>query len=122
MARPLRLEYAGAFYHVTARGDRREQTYDDDEDRSRWLEILSKVCDRCNWRIHAYCLMDNHYHVVIETPGANLSKGMRQLYGGLYAILQSSAQSSWTCFFRVDINRSSLTKRVIYSNFADMSF
>jgi putative transposase len=81
MTRPLRLEYAGAIYHVTSRGDRREPIYDDDNDRSRWLKILSKVCDRFSWRIHAYCLMDNHYHVVIETPEGNLSKGMRQLNG-----------------------------------------
>jgi putative transposase len=81
MARALRLEYAGAIYHVTSRGDRRELIYDDDDDRSRWLEIISKVCDRFNWHIYAYCLMDNHYHVVIETPEGNLSKGMRQLNG-----------------------------------------
>lgn len=81
MARPLRLEYAGAIYHVTSRGDCREPIYDDNEDRSRWLEIISQTCDRFNWRVHAYCLMDNHYHVVIETPDGNLSKGMRQLNG-----------------------------------------
>lgn len=81
MARPLRLEYPGALYHVTSRGDRREPIYDDDGDRTNWLEVLSKVCQRFNWRVHAYCLMDNHYHIVIETPEGNLSKGMRQLNG-----------------------------------------
>ena len=81
MARPLRLEYAGATYHVTSPGDRREAIYDDDLDRTRWLEIIAQVCDRFNWRIHAYCLMDNHYHLVIETVDGNLSKGMRQLNG-----------------------------------------
>lgn len=81
MARPLRLEFAGAIYHVTSRGDRREAIYDDDYDRIGWIDTLAKVCDRFNWRVHAYCLMDNHYHLVVETVEANLSKGMRQLNG-----------------------------------------
>ena len=81
MARPLRLELAGGLYHVTSRGDRREHIYDNDGDREQWLENLGNVCDRYNWRCHAYCLMDNHYHIVIETAEANLSKGMRQLNG-----------------------------------------
>lgn len=66
---------------MTSRGDRREAIYEDDEDREKWLELLGHVCRRFNWRCHAYCLMDNHYHVVIETADANLSKGMRQLNG-----------------------------------------
>jgi len=81
MARPLRLELAGGLYHVTSRGDRREAIYDDDVDREKWLEILGDTCKRFNWRCHAYCLMDNHYHIVVETAEANLSKGMRQLNG-----------------------------------------
>jgi len=81
MARPLRLEISGGLYHVTSRGDRREDIYDDDEDRHYWLELLGKTCNRFNWRCHAYCLMDNHYHIVIEIAEANLSKGMRQLNG-----------------------------------------
>jgi putative transposase len=81
MARPLRLELAGGLYHVTSRGDRREAIYEDDKDREKWLEILGHTCRRFNWRCHAYCLMDNHYHVVIETADANLSKGMRHLNG-----------------------------------------
>ncbi|MEZ0174379.1 MAG: transposase [Candidatus Reddybacter sp.] len=81
MARPLRLEYAGAIYHVTSRGDRRGDIYADDSDRSRWLETLGDVCSRYNWRVHAYCLMDNHYHLVVKTIESNLSKGMRQLNG-----------------------------------------
>ena len=81
MARPLRLELAGGLYHVTSRGDRREDIYDDDEDREKWLELLGATCKRFNWRCHAYCLMDNHYHIVVETAEANLSKGMRQLNG-----------------------------------------
>ncbi len=81
MARPLRLELAGALYHVTSRGDRREDIFLCDEDRLVWLETLAGVCKRFNWVCHAYCQMTNHYHLVIETPDANLSKGMRQLNG-----------------------------------------
>ena len=79
MSRPLRIELAGGLYHVTSRGDRRENIYDNDEDRKEWLIVLEKVCERFNWRCHAYCLMDNHYHFVVETAEGNLSKGMRQL-------------------------------------------
>jgi len=83
MSRPLRLEYAGALYHITSRGDRREAIYEDDNDRSAFISVLEGVCDTYNWVCHAYCLMSNHYHLLIETPDANLSKGMRQL-NGLY--------------------------------------
>lgn len=81
MARPLRLEFAGALYHVTARGDRREAIYEDDTDRYVFLSVLEDVCETYHWVCHAYCLMGNHYHLLIETPEANLSKGMRQLNG-----------------------------------------
>jgi len=81
MARPLRLEFAGALYHVTSRGDRREDIYECDSDRMNFLSVLTDVCETYNWVCHAYCLMSNHYHLLIETPDANLSKGMRQLNG-----------------------------------------
>lgn len=81
MARPIRIEFCGALYHVTSRGDRREAIYEDDADRSRFLEVLAQVVSDANWVCHAYCLMGNHYHLVIETPDKNLSKGMRQLNG-----------------------------------------
>jgi putative transposase len=81
MARPLRIELPGGIYHVTARGDRREDIYLNDDDRLTWLEVFANVCARFNWRCHAYCLMSNHYHVVIETPEPNLAEGMRQLNG-----------------------------------------
>ena len=83
MARPLRLEYAGALYHITSRGDRREPIYEDDADRKMFMSLLEQVCKTYNWLCHAYCLMGNHYHLLVETPEANLSKGMRQL-NGLY--------------------------------------
>lgn len=81
MARPLRLEFAGALYHVTSRGDRREAIYEDDADRHMFLSLFDQVCEAHNWLCHAYCLMGNHYHILIETPDANLSQGMRQLNG-----------------------------------------
>jgi REP element-mobilizing transposase RayT len=77
----LRIEFAGALYHVTSRGDGREDIYRGDEDRRRFLEVVGEVCERFDWVVHAYCLMDNHYHLLVETPNANLSKGMRQLNG-----------------------------------------
>ena len=83
MARPLRLEFAGALYHVTSRGDRREDIYLDDGDRQDWLAVLAHVCERFNWVVHAYCQMTNHYHLLVETVDGNLSQGMRQL-NGLY--------------------------------------
>jgi len=81
MARPLRIEFAGALYHITSRGDRREAIFEDDEDRLAFLATLAEVVERFNWVCHAYCLMTNHYHLVVETPDGNLSKGMRQLNG-----------------------------------------
>lgn len=81
MARSIRIEFSGALYHVTSRGDRRESIYEDDQDRERFLEIMEQVIKDSNWICHAYCLMTNHYHLVIETPDGNLSKGMRQLNG-----------------------------------------
>jgi REP element-mobilizing transposase RayT len=81
MARPLRIEVPGGIYHVTSRGDRREKIYLDDSDRTYWLALFGHVCKQFNWVCYAYCLMDNHYHIVVETVEANLSKGMRQLNG-----------------------------------------
>ncbi len=81
MARPLRIEFPGALYHVTTRGDRRETVYEDDADRERFLALLGEVVGAFNWVVHAYCLMDNHYHLLVETPDGNLSRGMRQLNG-----------------------------------------
>jgi REP element-mobilizing transposase RayT len=81
MARPLRIELPGALYHITSRGDGREDIYRTDSDRRLFLAVLGDVCERFNWWGHAYCLMGNHYHLLMETPDANLSKGMRQLNG-----------------------------------------
>jgi len=81
MARPLRLEFPGAVYHVTSRGNAREAIFLDKEDRESFLEVLSSVVARFRWICHAYCLMENHYHLLVETREGNLSSGMRQLNG-----------------------------------------
>ena len=81
MARPLRIEYDGAVYHVTSRGNARKPIFIDNKDREFFLGTLAQVNKRYHWICHAYCLMNNHYHLVIETPDGNLSKGMRQLNG-----------------------------------------
>ncbi len=81
MSRPLRIEFAGALYHVTSRGDGREVIFLGDGDRHRLLGVLSEAEQNFNWAIHAYCLMDIHYHLLVETPDSNLCKGMRHLNG-----------------------------------------
>lgn len=81
MARPLRIEFPGAFYHITSRGNARRKIYRDDADREGFLATLAWVVGRFGWRCHAYCLMDNHFHLLIETPQPSLSRGMRQLNG-----------------------------------------
>ncbi len=83
MARPLRIEYAGAFYHITARGNARQDIYLTDADRSAFLALLAQTCGRYDWRCHAYCLMSNHYHLLLETNQPTLSTGMKFL-NGLY--------------------------------------
>jgi putative transposase len=81
MAGPLRIEYPGAVYHVTTRGNEKKAAYKDDRDRETFLSTLARVNERYHCFCHAYCLMDNHYHLVVETPDGNLSMGMRQLNG-----------------------------------------
>jgi putative transposase len=81
MARPLRIEYPGAFYHVMARGLERSSIFRDDRDRRRFLDFLGKVAREEAWKVHGYCLMGNHYHLFLETPRGRLSEGMRRLNG-----------------------------------------
>ncbi|HAZ27885.1 TPA: hypothetical protein DCY67_04630, partial [Candidatus Acetothermia bacterium] len=81
MARPLRIEVAGAVYHVTARGNAGQDIFVDDADRLKFLEVLGSVVQRFNWICHAYCLLPNHCHHLVEMPEGNLSQGMRQLNG-----------------------------------------
>jgi putative transposase len=77
--RKIRVEYPGAVYHVMSRGDRREDIFRDDVDRQDFLKTLAEACQKTGWQTHAYCLMRNHFHLVIETPEANLVAGMRWL-------------------------------------------
>jgi REP element-mobilizing transposase RayT len=81
VTRPIRIEFQGALYHVTSRGNRPEAIYEDDADRVQFLAVLGDVVQTLNWVCHAYCQMGNDYHLGIETPDGNLSKGMRQLHG-----------------------------------------
>jgi len=81
MARPLRIEYPGAIYHVTSRGNDKKAIFKDEQDRENILRTLQHVNKRYHWLCHAFCLMDNHYHLLIETPDGNLALGMRQLNG-----------------------------------------
>src|SRR5579871_3778557 len=81
MARKLRIEYPGALYHVMNRGDRREPVFKDDQDRELFLQTLGQACAKTGWQVHAYCLMPNHFHLVVETPQANLVAGMKWFLG-----------------------------------------
>jgi len=81
MSRPLRIEYPGALYHLTSRGNARGNIFFDDVDREIFLEVLRSTVERFDWCVHAYCLMGNHYHLLAQTPQPNLSRGMRRLNG-----------------------------------------
>ncbi len=81
MARKLRVEYPGAIYHVLNRGDRREDIFKDDPDRQRFLATLGEACAKTSWQVLAFCLLPNHFHLVVETPQANLVAGMKWLLG-----------------------------------------
>jgi len=81
MARKLRVQYPGAIYHVMSRGNRRERIFVDDQDRRKFLQALGEVCEKTGWQVHAYCLMDNHFHAVVETPQPNLVDGMKWFLG-----------------------------------------
>jgi putative transposase len=84
MVRPLRIEYPGAFYHVTARGNARAAIFHGDDDRRLFLDVTARAVERSRLALHAYCLMDNHYHLVVETPLGNLSAAIHHL-NGVYA-------------------------------------
>lgn len=81
MARPLRIEYPGAVYHITSRGNARQDIFLDDGDRAVFLEVFAQAGDRFNWLCHAYCLMGNHFHLLVETVDPTLARGMRHLNG-----------------------------------------
>src|SRR5690242_15107560 len=81
MARKLRIQYPGAIYHLMNRGDHQEPIFLNDHDRERFLATLDESCQKTGWQVHAYCLMSNHFHLVIETPSSNLVEGMKWLLG-----------------------------------------
>ena len=81
MARPLRIEFPGAVYHLTSRGNARQRIFLNNDDRKLFLETLFHVVTRYGWLCHSYCLMDNHYHLLVETPKPTLCSGMRHLNG-----------------------------------------
>ena len=93
MARPLRIEYPGAFYHVTSRGNERKDIFKSNTDRAMFLSYLSSAQEKYEAVVHAYCLMSNHYHLMIETPQGNLSQIMKYI------------NSSYTNFFHIKRNR-----------------
>ena len=107
MARPLRVEYPGAVYHVTSRGNERKTTFKDNKDRNIFLETVQRINHRYNFICHAYCLMGNHYHLLIETPDGNLSKGMRQ-----FTEKRRSAEKKYREFVNAGIGRESIWKEV----------
>jgi len=77
----LRIQYPGSIYHVMNRGDRQEPIFGDDRDRRRFLETLTEACQKTGWQVHAFCLMSNHFHLVVETPQPNLAAGMKWFLG-----------------------------------------
>ena len=81
MSRPLRIQYPEALYHVMNRGASRQRIFIDENDRKDFLNILGEISDMFTVRIHAYCLLDNHYHLIIDTPEGNISRAMRHLNG-----------------------------------------
>ena len=98
MSRPLRLEFEGALYHITARGDRREPIFEDDADRHILIHILGQGMDRFDASVFAYCLMNNHYHFVLQTRRANLSRLMRHINGVYTQTYNRRHASRGMCF------------------------
>src|SRR5947209_17225767 len=79
MPRKIRIQFPGAIYHAMSRGDRGEGIFLDDVDRQDFRKTLAEACQKTDWQLHAYCLMRNHFHLVVETPNADLVEGMRWL-------------------------------------------
>ena len=93
MTRPLRIEFPGAYYHVTSRGNERKNIFKDNKDREQFLSYLQSAYLRYKAVIHVYCLMNNHYHLLIETPEGNLSQIMRHI-NGAYTIYYNPKNGS----------------------------
>ena len=98
MARPLRLEYRGAMYYIMARGNQGRAIFEDDKDRQRFVETLGEACGKAGWRLHAYVLMNNHYHLLAETPEGNLVAGMKWLQGTTRSVTMAGTRALGICF------------------------
>jgi REP element-mobilizing transposase RayT len=121
MARKLRVQYPGAIYHVMNRGDRREAIFIEDEDRYLFLETLGEACEKTDWRVDAWCLMSNHFHLVTETPRGDQVTGMQCFLGvytnrfnppaqGIWEPLQTYRWSSYPSYLAEASRRESLYK------------
>jgi REP element-mobilizing transposase RayT len=98
MARPLRIEYSGAFYHVTSRGNERKAVYKSQRDREKFFSYLESATERYGAVVHVFCLMDNHYHLLIETPSGNLSQIMHHINGAYTTYFNTKRERSGHLF------------------------
>lgn len=98
MARPLRIEYPGAFYHVTSRGNEQKDVFKSQKDREKFLDYLASATERYGAVVHAFCLMINHYHLLLATPNGNLAQIMRHLYGAYTTYFNVKRQRSGHLF------------------------
>ena len=99
MARKPRVEFEGAVYHVMCRGNRQEDIFWGDRDCEMFLDTLGEACGRCGWKAHAFALMGNHYHLLLETPEANLVDGMRW-FQGTYTQRFNARHNVWGHLFQ----------------------
>jgi putative transposase len=113
MPRPTRIEYEGAFHHVMNRGRNQRTIFHDESYFNAFLKTLKEVSEQFDAVIHAYCLMSNHYHLLIETPKANLSRIMQHI-NGVYTQRHNRLKKNDGTILKVDINLYWLTKIVIY--------
>jgi putative transposase len=121
MARPLRIEYDGALYHVTSRGNERKAIFKNDSDRTLFLDTLTQLTSVVTGSVMPNCLMNNHYPLVIETPDGNLSKGMRQL-NGVYTQAYNQRHGLWVISPREGSKEFSFRRIAIYQRSADTSY
>jgi len=105
MTRPLRIEFAGAVYHLTSRGNAKQMIFLDEKDFTDFLSVLCLAVKRYHFLLHAYCLMKNHYHLLMETPEGNLSRGMRQLNSLYTQRFNKKHQRVLGIFYRADTKR-----------------
>jgi putative transposase len=120
MARRARMELGDGTYHVTSRGNRRQVIFADDGDRRFFVVLLARITRQYDWSLHSYCLLDTHYHLVLESTQPRLSAGMRRL-NGTYAQDSTRATDSMDTSFRSGSTRGLSRQTVISANSSDMS-